>query len=80
MKIHPLKIYSLENKITLKEIAKMLNKTTVTIYRISEYKTKPSPKLAKEIHNLTKIPILDLLYPNENNEEAKSCNNCNPNI
>lgn len=84
-------MYSLENKITLKEIAKILNKTSVTIYRITEYKTTPSPKLAKKISDLTGISILELLYPNENfkiNQKSNIekqhrsitiCNN-NPNI
>lgn len=69
--VHPLKIWATKRKIHLKKLAQKLNTTYVTIYRINEYKTKPSPKLAKKIHEITDIPILHLLYPEDYLKENK---------
>jgi ribosome-binding protein aMBF1 (putative translation factor) len=64
--MHPLKIYCLKNKISQKCLSKKLNRSENWISFIVSYKKTPSPKLAKKISELTGIPILDLLYPNEN--------------
>ena len=63
--MHPLKIYCLKNKISQKNLAKELNKSENWISFIISCKKKPSPKLAKKISQLTGIPILQLLYPED---------------
>ena len=69
--VHPLKIWATKRKIHLKKLAEDLNTTYLTIYRINEYRQKPSPKLAKKIHEITGIPILHLLYPEDYLKENK---------
>ncbi len=69
--MHPLKIYCLKNKISQKYLASKLNRSENWISFIVSYKKTPSPKLAKKISELTGIPILDLLYPNENLNETQ---------
>ncbi|MHB1702863.1 MAG: helix-turn-helix transcriptional regulator [bacterium] len=64
--MHPIKKYCLENKITQKKLAKKLNISENWVSFIISYKETPSPKLAKRISDLTGIPILTLLYPEEN--------------
>ena len=63
--MHPLKIYCLKNKISQKRLSKKLNRSENWISFIVSYKKTPSPKLAKKISELTGIPILDLLYPED---------------
>ncbi len=65
MKIHPLKIYCLKNRIKQKEFAKLSGISEITIHRIVNYKTKASKTSVKKISNITGIPIIDLLYPEE---------------
>jgi transcriptional regulator with XRE-family HTH domain len=72
MKIHPIKIFCLENNISQRKIANKLGITDIYLVRLLSLKATPSPKLAKKIHDLTNIPILDLLYPNENNDNQKT--------
>ena len=66
MEKHPIKIYCFKNNITQREIAKKIGITDIYLVRLLSFKQTPSPKLAKRISDLTGIPILDLLYPNEN--------------
>ncbi|RZV39923.1 MAG: helix-turn-helix domain-containing protein [Candidatus Acidulodesulfobacterium acidiphilum] len=40
MKIHPLKIYILQNKIKQKELARLCGISEITIHRIVNFKTK----------------------------------------
>jgi transcriptional regulator with XRE-family HTH domain len=69
MKIHPLKIYILQNGIKQKELAKLSGISEITIHRIVNYKTTKSfKKTIQKLNNVTGIPVIDLLYPEE------SCN------
>ncbi|MHB1679968.1 MAG: helix-turn-helix domain-containing protein [bacterium] len=70
--MHPIKKYCFENKVSQKKIANQLNKSENWISFIVSYKKTPSPKLAKKIEDLTGIPRLTLLYPNENNNNQKT--------
>ena len=69
MNIHPLKKYLLENKIKQKEFAELSGIPLITIHRIVNHKNKSfsRKKTIEKIHNLTGIPIIDLLYPEEEN-------------
>jgi transcriptional regulator with XRE-family HTH domain len=65
MEKHPIKIYCFKNNITQKEVAKKIGITDIYLVRLLSFKQTPSPKLAKKISELTGIPILDLLYPED---------------
>ena len=67
MKIHPLKIYLLENRITLKDFAKQCNMPYQNLYRIMNYKLTDYPRKStvEKLHRLTGIPKMEFLYPAE---------------
>lgn len=64
MKIHPLKIYLLKNKIKQKEFAGLSGIPQITIYRIVNYKNKgfPRKETIEKIHKLTGIPRNQFTY------------------
>jgi plasmid maintenance system antidote protein VapI len=66
--IHILRIYCLENKITIKQLAKNVKISETQLHNIVRYKSKPSPKLALRIEEYTnhEIKAVDLLYPDKN--------------
>jgi transcriptional regulator with XRE-family HTH domain len=63
--IHPIKIYCLENRISQKALAKKIGISEDWIHLIATNQKEPSTKLAKKISQLTGIPILQLLYPED---------------
>jgi len=63
--IHPIKIYCLENSISQKALAKKIGISEDWIHFIATNQKVPSPKLAKKISQVTNIPILHLLYPED---------------
>ena len=67
MKIHPLKIYLLENKLTLKGFAEQCNMPYQHLYRIMNYKLIGVPRKGtiEKLHELTGIPKMEFLYPAE---------------
>ena len=71
MNIHPIKIYSLQNKIPILKIAKDLGVSAEHIHNIIAKKSIPSPKLAKRIEEYTncEIKAIDLLYPKNDGDE-----------
>ena len=69
--IHPIKIYCSSNGITQKEIAKQLGITDIYLGKILKYKSFPSRKLTIKIHQITNIPVLELLFPNQNSQEKE---------
>jgi len=70
MRTHPLKTYCIKNGITQTVIAKKLGITAIYLTNLLSYKRTPSKKLAKRISELTDIPILELLYPD--NQKTKN--------
>ena len=70
MNIHLIKIYSLQNKIPIRKIAKDLGVSNTHIYNITAKKGNPSPKLAKKIEEYThgEIKAIDLLWPKDGDE------------
>ena len=67
MQIHPLKIYLLKNRITLKDFAKRCNMPYQNLYRIMNYKLTDYPRKStvEKLHQLTGIPKMEFLYPAE---------------
>jgi transcriptional regulator with XRE-family HTH domain len=63
--VHPIKAYCFTNNITQKEIANKLGITDIYLGKILKYKSYPSRTLSKKISQLTGIPILQLLYPED---------------
>ena len=63
--VHPIKIYCFTNNITQKEIANRLGITDIYLGKILKYKSYPSRTLSKKISQITGIPILQLLYPED---------------
>lgn len=63
--VHPIKTYCFKNNITQKEIANKVGITDIYLGKILKYKSYPSRTLAKKISQLTDIPILQLLYPED---------------
>lgn len=71
MKIHPLKIYLLQNKIKQKEFSQLSGIPQITIHRIINYKNKgfPRKETIEKIHKLTNIPRNQFTY--QENDDAK---------
>lgn len=67
MKIHPLKLYLLKNKMTQKEFTALSKIPPLTIHRIINYKLKGVPRkdTIDKLHKLTGIPKIEFLYPAE---------------
>ena len=62
MKIHPLKIYILQNKITQKQLGVLSGVSEITIHRIINYKTtRMFKKTIQKLQTVTGITITDLL-------------------
>lgn len=74
MAIHPLKLYCIENKINQKKLSKLTSVSAITIHRIINYKTQPHSTTAKKISELTGIPVMDLLYPENIENKVKNAN------
>lgn len=66
---HPLKDYLKNNKISITKFAEEIKKNRTYLYKIFNKKNIPSTTLAKKISELTGIPVIELLYP-----EEKQCN------
>jgi transcriptional regulator with XRE-family HTH domain len=68
MNIHLLRIYGLENRITIKQMANELRISQTHLHNILSYKRMPSSKLALKIEEYTnhQIKAVDLLYPKDN--------------
>ena len=70
MKIHPIKIYCLQNKIKQKDLAKLTGIAEITIHRIVNYKTKLNhKKTIQKLHNITGISMNDLYCPEDTQNE-----------
>ena len=67
MKIHPLKLWLIENKTTQKDFAKLCNINAVSIHRIINYHLKgiPHQNTMERISKLTGIPKIEFFYPAE---------------
>ena len=64
---HPLNKFVANNSIKI--LAQKINKSERAVYYYLNYKKYPSRSTAKKISELTGIPIIKLLYP----ENEKSC-------
>ena len=64
MKVHPLKLYLIENKITQKEFAKRCSINPETLSRIINYRliSIPHRKNIDKMHELTGIPKKEFRY------------------
>ena len=67
MKIHPLKLYLLQNKMTQKEFTDRSKIPLLTVHRIINYKLKgvPQQNTIEKLHEFTGIPKIEFLYPQE---------------
>ena len=63
--MHPLKWYILKNQIKQVEFAKKIGVTPSFLSHLLKYKYFPSRKTAKKISELTGIPVIKLLYPED---------------
>ena len=69
---HPLKNYLKNNKISVTKFAEEIKRNRTYLYKIFNKENRPSPMLAKKISNITGIPIIDLLYPEEENGTGRT--------
>ena len=67
--MHPLKIYLFKNQIKQIDFAEKISLSPAYFSKILKYKNFPSRKTALKISNITGIPVIELLYP-----EEKQCN------
>ena len=71
-KMHILKKYLKENGIKVTYFAKLIKITQPMLYNYFTYKCIPKLETAQKISELTGIPVIDLLYPEERNGNGNS--------
>ena len=67
---HPLNKFLANNSIKI--LARNINKSERIIYYYLNYEKYPSRSTAQKISELTGIPIIDLLYPEEENGTGRT--------
>lgn len=60
---HPLCHYRADNDLTLQDIAQKVGVSHSALSRVECGKSFPSPHLARRIHDITGIPMLELVHP-----------------